>query len=203
MRMKTAGLAGAAILVVAATVFAVTALMQAPPAGDGNARGGFADIGGPFTLTDKTGRTVTEADFKGKPSAIFFGFTFCPDVCPTTLYELSGAMEELGADADRMNVVFVSVDWERDGPEELERYVSAFDDRIRGLSGTKDEIERITRAYRVYYKRVPTEDGEDYTIDHSALVYLMDSDGRFFGTISYNESPEMMLGKLKRLIAEG
>jgi protein SCO1/2 len=161
-----------------------------------------ADIGGPFTLTDETGKRVTEADLLGKPSAIFFGFTYCPDVCPTTLYELSGLIEKLGPEADRINWV-ISVDWERDGPEELAVYLTSFDQRIRGFSGTKEQIETVTKAYKVYYERRPTEDGKDYTINHTASVLLMDKDGRFVATLAYDENPDMRLSKLQRLAANG
>lgn len=163
---------------------------------------GAALIGGPFTLAGTGGETVTEADLAGKPSAVFFGFTFCPDVCPTTLYELSGLMEELGDTAEKINVVFVSVDWQRDGPAEMASYLSAFDERIIGLTGSEDQIEAVTDAYRVHYERVPLEGG-GYTIDHTASVYLMDSDGQFFGTLDHEEPRETMLAKLRRLAGEG
>ncbi|MDQ0327057.1 protein SCO1/2 [Rhodopseudomonas julia] len=159
---------------------------------------GVAAIGGPFTLVDEEGRTVTAEDFRGKPTVIYFGFTFCPDVCPTTLYELSGLIKRLGDDAEKLNFVFVSVDWERDGPEKMKDYVSAFDPHIRGLSGNEQQIEEIAKAYKIYYKKVPTEDG-DYTIDHTASVYLMDQDGKFVGTLNYGEDSDSMFAKLKRL----
>ncbi|WP_404935252.1 SCO family protein [Nitratireductor sp. L15S-10] len=192
-------LAGAVLALVLAIIAVAT--MNITPGGRPGGGSGTADIGGAFTLTGEDGETVTETDFLGKPTAVFFGFTFCPDVCPTTLFELSGLIEALGPDADRLNYAFVSVDWERDGPEELARYTSSFDDRIRGLSGTKEQIEAVTRAYRVYYKKVPTEGGE-YTIDHTASVYLMDEDGGFVGTLSYGEAHDSMLEKLKRLARE-
>ncbi|WP_163269272.1 SCO family protein [Chelativorans alearense] len=201
MRTRIAVLAALAVFVIAGTLTAFTLLVgNRAPTGVQQVSG-VADVGGPFTLTDETGKTVTEADLLGKPSAIFFGFTFCPDVCPTTLYELSGLIDELGQDADRMNWVFISVDWERDGPEELREYLGAFDERIRGFSGTEEEIEKVTKAYKVFYERAPTEDGGDYTINHTASVLLMDGEGRFFGTLGYGEDPQMMLGKVKRLLA--
>ena len=192
-------LAGAVLALVLAIVAVAT--MNITPGGRAGGGTGTADIGGAFTLTGEDGETVTEADFLGKPTAIFFGFTFCPDVCPTTLFELSGLIEALGPDADKLHYAFVSVDWERDGPEELARYTSSFDSRIRGLAGTEEQIEAITKAYRLYYKKVPTEDG-DYTIDHSASVYLMDATGGFVGTLSYGEAHDSMLEKLKRLATQ-
>ncbi|WP_295813240.1 SCO family protein [uncultured Nitratireductor sp.] len=191
-------LAGAVLALVLAIVAVAT--MNLSPSGQSGGGSGTADIGGAFTLTGEDGTIVTEADFVGKPTAIFFGFTFCPDVCPTTLYELSGLIEALGPDADKLNYAFVSVDWQRDGPAELARYTSSFDDRIRGLAGTEEQIEAITKAYRVYYKKIPTDDG-DYTIDHTASVYLMDGEGGFVGTLSYGEAHDSMLEKLKRLAA--
>ncbi|MBZ8132567.1 SCO family protein [Afifella sp. IM 167] len=158
---------------------------------------GIADIGGPFTLTDEDGKTVTEADLLGKPTVVYFGFTYCPDVCPTTLYELTGLIERLGTEADKLNFVFVSVDWERDKPADLKRYTSAFDARIRGLSGTEEQIEQVAKAYKIYYRRVPTDDG--YTIDHTASVFLMDKDGKFVGTLAYGEDADTMLKKLENL----
>lgn len=193
-------LAGAVFALVLAIVAMVT--MNNSPTGRSGGGMGTADIGGPFTLTAEDGTTVTDADFLGKPTAIFFGFTFCPDVCPTTLFELSGLIDDLGADADRLNFAFVSVDWERDGPEQLALYTSSFDDRIQGLAGTEEQIEAITKAYRVYYRKVPTDDG-DYTIDHTASVYLMNGEGGFVGTLSYGEAHDSMLEKLRRLAAKG
>ncbi|MXN66016.1 SCO family protein [Stappia sp. GBMRC 2046] len=160
----------------------------------------ISEIGGPFELVDgATGKTVTEADFKGKPSAYFFGYTFCPDVCPTTLAETQGWIEELGEDADKMNFAFVSVDPERDTPEIVGDYVSAFDKRIHALSGSQEQIDKIVKNYRVYVKKVTRTNGE-YLVDHSAGVYLMDANNEFRGTISYGESHENAVAKLRRLI---
>lgn len=168
--------------------------------GKGSVIAPLASIGGPFTLVDgSTGKTVTEADFKGKPSAYFFGFTFCPDVCPTTLAEVQGWIETLGPDADKMNFAFVSVDPERDTPEVMRDYVAAFDKRIRPLSGTREQVDAMIKAYRVYARKVEL-DGGDYTMDHSAAIFLMDSDNRFVGTIAYEEDPKNAMAKLRRLI---
>jgi len=199
MRPRTIGLLAGGILAIAVSFAGFTALVNTRQAPTGQNGTRVAAIGGPFQLTRSDGRRVTEADFRGKPTAIFFGFTFCPEVCPTTLYELSGLIKDLGPDADKMNFAFVSVDWGRDGPKELASYTSAFDSRIQGLSGTEAEIETVTKAYRVYYKRVPVEGG-DYTIDHTASVYLMDKDGQFVGTLAYGEARSTMLEKLKRLV---
>ena len=157
-----------------------------------------AGIGGPFELTTHEGKRLSSAELAGTPFALFFGFTHCPDVCPTTMLELSNAMKALGADADRMRFLFVSVDPERDTPEQLKLYLSNFDPRITGLVGTPQEIAAVAKAYRAIYEKVPTKDG--YTYNHTALVYLMGRDGRLVGTINYQESAEAQLKKLRRLI---
>jgi len=159
----------------------------------------LAAIGGPFELVSGTGETVTDKTFAGKPTLMFFGFTYCPDVCPTTLSELQGWMEALGPDADRLNYAFVSVDPERDTPDVMRDYVWAFDKRITPLTGSREQIDAMLRAYRVYAKRVELDDG-DYTMDHSAAVYLMNADNKFVGTIAYGEAEENALQKLRRLI---
>lgn len=170
--------------------------------GGGSRGSGVATVGGPFTLTGTDGQTVTEKELLGKPSAIFFGFTFCPEVCPTTLSELSALAEQLGPDADRLNLVFISVDAERDGPAEMKQYLTAFDNRIIGLTGTPDQIDAAAKAFKIYYTKVPLEGG-DYTMDHTASVLLMDAKGKFFGTMAYEEEMTVMLAKLKRLVSAG
>lgn len=157
-------------------------------------------IGGPFQLTDHRGRAVTERDFRGRPMAIFFGFTHCPDVCPTTLTEMTGFIEAMGSDAERIHWLFVSVDSERDTPEAMAGYLEAFDRRITGLSGTEAQIAAVASAFRVYYRRVPLEGG-GYTMDHSASIFLLDAEGRFAGTVDYKESERVALEKLRMLVA--
>lgn len=158
-------------------------------------------IGGPFALTDTQGRTVTHETLKGKPFAIFFGFTRCPDVCPTTLNDLSMLHGQLGEEAEKLNIVFVSVDPEEDRPEDIGQYLTLFDAPIIGLTGTEEQLQAVTRAYRVVYEKVPLDDGgASYTIDHTATVFLMDADGNFAGTIDMHEPRETGLEKLKRLV---
>ncbi|MGO4125811.1 SCO family protein [Inquilinus sp. YAF38] len=156
--------------------------------------------GGPFRLTDQAGTTLSDAELKGRPFAVFFGFTHCPEVCPTTLWEMSQALEALGPDADRLRVLFVTVDPERDRPEMLREYLQSFDRRITGLTGSPDEIAAVAKSYRVYWRKVPTSDG-DYTMDHSAMVYLMDAEGRFTDTIAYGTPEPERLAALRRLIS--
>lgn len=156
-------------------------------------------IGGPFRLTDQNGLTVTEADLKGKASLVFFGFTHCPDVCPTALFDMSELIKAMGPDADKVQVFFVTVDPERDTPEVMKAYISSFDPRIRGLSGPPDMIEAMERAYRVYAKKVPLKDG-DYTMDHTALVYLMDKSGAFVAPFNTKRAPQDAANDLRRFL---
>lgn len=195
-RRGTILVAGTAFAVLAA-VSAVTLTVAVPQVVSAGRQPAMA-IGGPFSMLDDRGNLVTEADLLGRPTVMFFGFTFCPEVCPTTLNELSVLAAKLGPDADRLNFVFVSVDWERDGPEQLRDYLSAFDGRIRGLTGSREQVQAMADTYRVFYRRVPTEDG-GYTMDHTALVYLMDAGGGFVGTLDYHEAGDIALAKLRRL----
>ena len=154
-------------------------------------------IGGPFSLADQNGKIVTEKNLQGRPSLIFFGFTHCPDVCPTTLFDMSQVLGALGSDADRVNALFVSVDPERDTAQAMKDYVSSFDPHIQGLTGSSDDVAKIIKAYRVYAKKVPLPDG-DYTMDHSALVYLLDKNGQFVGSFDMKKTPEEAAADLKR-----
>ena len=156
-------------------------------------------IGGPFALVDHHGRSVSERDYLGKPTLVFFGFTSCPDICPTTLFELTKQLEELGPDADRLNVVFITVDPERDTPQQLALYLASFDPRIIGLSGTRESISVAMRAYRVYARKVPLEGG-DYTMDHTAAIYMMNGKGQFVGVMDSGEPKTTARAKLRRLI---
>ena len=159
-----------------------------------------SSIGGPFTLTDQNGATVTDASLKGHPTAMFFGYTYCPDVCPTTLSDMSLWLEQLGADGDRLKVYFVTVDPARDTQEQMATYLEAFDPRISGLTGTQAEVDAMLQEYRVYSRKVDGADPAYYTMDHTASVYLLDAEGRFVGTVDYQENPETAFAKLKRLV---
>src|SRR5437763_5537648 len=158
-----------------------------------------AAIGGPFQLTDQSGQTVTEKSLEGRPTLVFFGFTHCPDVCPTSLFELSEVLRAMGKDADKVNAVFISVDPERDTPATMKDYLSSFDPHLEGLSGDPAETAKVITSYRVYAKKVPTKDG-DYTMDHTALIYLMDRDGRFVSPFNLKRSPEEAATELKRYL---
>jgi protein SCO1/2 len=159
-------------------------------------------IGGPFTLIDHRGKAVTERDYLGKPSLVFFGYTFCPDVCPTTLFALSNHLTELGRDGDRLNIVFITVDPERDTPDKLALYVSSFDERITGLSGTAEHIRAAMTAYRAVARKIPLADG-DYAMDHTATIFMMNSKGQFVGFINYQEPEAGVRAKLRRLLDDG
>lgn len=158
-----------------------------------------AAIGGPFQLTDQSGKAVTDKSLKGKPTLIFFGYTHCPDVCPTSLFEISEVLRAMGKDADKVNALFISVDPERDTPATMKEYLSSFDPHLEGLSGDPAETAKVVTSYRVYAKKVPTKDG-DYTMDHTALIYLMDRDGRFVSPFNLKRTPEEAATELKRYL---
>ena len=157
-------------------------------------------FGDPFVLVDQRGNEITQAAFRGKPSAVFFGFTHCPEVCPTTLFELDGWLASLGEDAQDINAYLVTIDPERDTPEVLDRYVSNVSQRITGISGEPEKVYAMAKSFGIYWKKVELEGG-DYTMDHTASVILLDSSGDFFGTIAYEENSETAIAKLKRLAA--
>jgi protein SCO1/2 len=154
-------------------------------------------IGGPFALVDQTGKAITEKDFIGKPFLVFFGFTHCPDVCPTTLFEMSEMMRALGKDADKAQGLFVSVDPERDTPPVMKDYLSNFDPHLRGATGDQASVDAMIKTYRVYAKKVPTGNGE-YTMDHTALVYLMDKRGNFVAPFNLKRPPEQAAADLRK-----
>ena len=156
-------------------------------------------IGGPFRLTDQSGQTVTEKSLIGRPTLIFFGFTHCPDVCPTSLFEMSEVLRAMGPDAGKVNAYFVSVDPERDTPAAMKDYLSSFDPNLKGLTGAPDDIARVLSAYRVYAKKIPLKDG-DYTMDHTALIYLMDKKGSFVRPFDLKRKPEDAAADLKRYL---
>jgi len=160
---------------------------------------GPSAIGGPFKLIDQDGKPVTDQDFKGRPLLVFFGYTHCPDICPTTLFELSEVLRALGKDADRINALFITVDPERDTAAVMKDYLSSFDPRLRGATGDQKAIDAVEKDYRVYAKKVPIKDG-DYSMDHTALVYLMDKQGRFVAPFKLDRKPEQAAADLRRYL---
>jgi protein SCO1/2 len=159
----------------------------------------IAAIGGPFKLTNQDGQVVTDQDLKGHPFLVFFGFTHCPDVCPTTLFEVSEILRALGPDANRTRALFITVDPERDTPAVMKDYLSSFDPHLSGLTGDPEEIAAVAKAYRVYFKRVPLEQGE-YTMDHTAIVYLMDKTGRFVSPFNVKRPIDTAAADLRRYL---
>lgn len=160
---------------------------------------GGVKMGGNFTLEKTDGTTFPSSAMEGRPHLLFFGFTHCPEICPTTLFETTGWLEALGEDAGKVDVYFISVDPERDTPEFLATYLTAFHPQIIGLTGTVEEVDKAAKAYHVFYRKVPTDDGE-YTIDHTASVFLIRADGTFSGTIAWQENGDVALAKIRRLI---
>ncbi len=159
----------------------------------------IASIGGPFKLVDQNGQVVTDQDLKGRPFLVFFGFTHCPDVCPTTLFEVSEILRALGPDADRARALFITVDPERDTPAAMKDYLSSFDPHLSGLTGDPAEIAAVAKAYRVYFKKVPLDEG-NYTMDHTAIVYLMDKTGRFVSPFNIKRPTDVEVADLRRYL---
>ena len=161
-----------------------------------------AAIGGPFTLEDAAGKPVTDRTFRGKYLLVYFGYTFCPDVCPTTLNDVAQAMDKLGAKADQVQPVFITVDPARDTPTVVGQYAAAFSPRLQGLTGTPEQIAAVARAYRVYY--APHKTGPnpgDYTMDHSSILYLMDPQGDFAGVIRADAGAEQIAADLAHYLS--
>ena len=164
-------------------------------------QGNQPTIGGPFSLTDQDGRTVTSDSLKGKPTLIYFGYTYCPDVCPTSLLLMETAVEQIGPDAaKKVNLVFITIDPERDTKELIKGYVSNFGPTFIGLTGTPAQVEQVTRAYRVYSQKVPGKDGAPYLMDHSSIVYLLDRNGRFVTHFTHEAKAETIATAVGRLL---
>jgi protein SCO1 len=163
---------------------------------------GKALIGGAFTLTDNTGKRVTDQDFRGKYTLVFFGFTSCPDICPAGLQLIAGALEKLGTKAQRITPIFISVDPQRDTPEKLAAYVKNFDTRLVGLTGTPEEIAAVAKAYKVYYAKVPSKERpDDYTMDHTSIIYVTDPKGEFVTHFTPLTSVDDMAATLDKIVS--
>lgn len=158
-------------------------------------------LGTAFRLTDDRGQPITEAALKGQPTLLFFGFTHCPEVCPTTLYEMASWFKSLGSEADGLKAFFFSVDPERDTPELMHNYTSAFTDRITGVTGDPSEMQDVIKSWNIYAKKVPTDNG-DYTMDHTASVLLLTEKGDLKGTISYGSTQETAVAKIRDLLGK-
>ena len=184
----------AGLVLFTAVVFIVTGRGPGPLVG-------ASAVGGPFKLVDQNSKPITDQDMKGRPFLVFFGFTHCPDVCPTTLFEVSEIFRALGPDAGAKDIrgLFVTVDPERDTPAVLKDYMSSFDPRVIGVTGDVASIAAVEKSYRVYAKKVPL-DGGGYTMDHTALVYLMDKTGRFVAPFNIKRPPEEAAAELKKYL---
>ncbi len=160
------------------------------------------EIGGPFELTNQFGETVRDSDFHGSYMLVFFGYTFCPDVCPTTLTTISTALDMLGDAASRVTPIFVTVDPERDTPEYLKDYLQHFHPAIQGLSGSLDQIKKLAKAYGVYYAKVQEGgDADDYLMDHTAIVFLMGPDGQYAAHFGHDTTADAMAKKLAGILS--
>ncbi|SCB18889.1 SCO family protein [Rhizobium hainanense] len=158
-------------------------------------------FGTAFTLTDDRGEPITEKALSGHPSLLYFGYTHCPDVCPTTLYDMAGWFKTLGPQADGLKAYFFTVDPERDTPEIMHSYTGNFTDRITGITGDPGEMQKAIKGWRIYAKKVPTPDG-GYTMDHTASVLLVDAEGNLRGTIAYQENTDVALQKIRNLLQQ-
>jgi protein SCO1/2 len=182
----------AGLVLFSAVVFIVTGRSPAPIAMP-------SAVGGPFNLVDQNSKPITDKDMKGHPFLVFFGFTHCPDVCPTTLFDVSEIFRALGPEAKDVRALFITVDPERDTPAVLKDYLSSFDPRVIGVTGDSTAIAAVEKTYRVYAKKVPL-DGGGYTMDHTAIVYLMGKDGRFVTPFNMKRRPNEAAEDLKRYL---
>lgn len=201
---KSIGVA-VAVLAVLAVALGPRLMHLAGPSGSGDtaADAGTASIGGPFTLTNAAGEAVTPEDFRGRYMLIYFGYTFCPDVCPTSLSGMAGAMDLLPPEmAEKVVPIFVSVDPERDTPDVVGEYVEMFHPAMVGLTGTPEQVAAAARAYRVYYAKVEQEDGP-YLMDHSSIVYFMGPDGTLAAHFTHNTPPERMAEVMRQHLKDG
>ena len=177
----------------------LAACSQQPPAFTNTDVTGLGYAQG-FTLTDHTGKTRTLADFKGKAVVVFFGYTHCPDVCPTTMAEMASVMQDLGPQADKVQVLFVTLDPERDTPALLAQYVPAFDTRFLGMYGDRAATEKVAKDFKVFYQKVPGKDAGSYTLDHTAGSYVFDPQGRIRLFVRHGQGPEPIVHDLKLLL---
>jgi cytochrome oxidase Cu insertion factor (SCO1/SenC/PrrC family) len=191
----------ALVVLVIAGVTALGALWFTRVQQDGPIGSGTALVGGPFTLTDQNGKRVTDQDFRGKYMLIFFGFTYCPDVCPGELQVMSAALDELGAEGEKIQPVFITIDPARDTPEAMKLYISNFHPRMVALTGSEADIAAVAKAYRVYYAKAKgSENSPDYLMDHSTILYLMGPDGRFVKHFTYGTDAKALAQGLREAI---
>ncbi|MFN0217296.1 MAG: SCO family protein [Hyphomicrobium sp.] len=201
MTPRTIGIILAGLAAGAALALVALRAPDAPPPAAEATTTGKALVGGPFTLTDQTGKRVTEKDFLGKYAIIFFGFTNCPDICPSGLQVLTAALDKIGAKADLATPVFITLDAKRDTPEKLALYLKSFHPRLVGLTGSEDEVAAAAKAYRVYYQKVTDEKNPDsYSYDHAALFYVMGKDGAFVAPIPHSNDVDEVATALDKIL---
>ncbi len=190
-RLAIGGLVATALLIAAASVLLMTGHSHDAPT-----------IGGPFALIDGDGQTITNTDFHGKFMLVYFGYTFCPDVCPTTLTEIADAMDKLGPSAAQMQPIFITVDPKRDTPAVMKQYTASFSPKLLGLTGTPQQIAAVAKEYRVYYSEHRTGPGpNDYSMDHSSIIYLMGRDGQFIRPIPADGTADQLASILKKAMS--
>ncbi|HTV43686.1 MAG TPA: SCO family protein [Stellaceae bacterium] len=187
----------AGLIIIAAAAFLAIELHEASRGAGGTLLG--SAIGGPFQLEDQNGRTVTNTALEGKWLLVYFGYTHCPDVCPTALNNIAVALHDLGKKSGEVRPVFITIDPARDTPQTLKNYVEAFDAPILALTGNAEEIAQAASDYRVYYAKHPEPDG-DYSMDHSSIIYVMDPKGRFSASLNAEEAPAQMAARLRQLL---
>ena len=197
-RFAVVAIVFAALLVVAAGVLLALAIRETPRGATGTALA--SAIGGPFRLIDQNGKPVSETDLKGKWQLVFFGYTHCPDACPTALNEIALALDQLGEKRGEVEIVFITVDPDRDTPEVMKSYVQSFDAPIIALTGSPDAVAQAAKAYRVFYAKHPRADG-DYDMDHSAVIYVMNPEGRFTATFTPDSTADAIAQRLQKLIS--
>jgi len=203
MRFRSPLYAAEIAVVVCLLAIAATAAWWGTKPGKPEPAVAMPAIGGPFTLTAADGQQVTDRTYRGKIMLVYFGYTDCPDACPTALNEIAGALADLGPRADRVQALFITVDPQRDTPEVLANYVKSFDPRILGLTGTPEQIAAAAKAYRVYYAPYKSADAPDgYLMDHTSVVYVMNEEGRFVATFTQETPAAQMADRLGKLLAK-
>lgn len=192
IRLALLGLAAGAI-----AAFALLPQVRSNLMPRGSETAGKALVGGPFRLVDHTGKPVTDADYRGRFMLVYFGYTYCPDVCPAGLQVISAALDKLGAKADRIVPLFITLDPERDTQAQMAEYVKSFNPRIVGLGGKPEEIAAVAKSYRVYWKKIVDEKSpKDYTLDHTSIIYLMDPQGAFVRHFTHQTNVDQLVAEL-------
>lgn len=188
------------LIAIAAGLWVSELVIDASENATETASSGKAQVGGPFTLVNQNGETVTEETYSGKYMLIYFGFTFCPDVCPTELGIMTAALDRLGDKAEKVQPIFITIDPERDTPEVMARYVKLFNPRLVGLTGTPEQIDKVAKAYHVFYRKAEDENSTEYTMDHSSIIFLMGPDGEYLKLFPPQTSPDKMADTIESYI---